>query len=1089
MSCTAFCIGQFRAGDFVKKVGALRARLGVRRHREAVTDGKSPYRQTQSMDILRKPFMSQPMLTLSFPQEGNDRSPSPGTSSNGKDTPPDRKLSMTKERSAIGVKGTVSKTSTNPTDYSMPLFSWEREGCHSADLRQYTGQPSRVEITNTDNRLGFSGNGGTIDWTGLQSVSVSKTLSNYALVHSVSTPTLFDTLGSSRTPSAHDTLRLSASTSGDSAKMGTVSSPPLSSSPRPDKATGTVTLNADHIRKVQAPSTSSNTKRPQPPRLASLPPLKTVHLVETADHRLRLSPSVIVRPPPFPVLNLPAIPPPTPVSDTPRTPRPRLNTVPLLPMQGRDDPEDDPDHDNSDLMDEDDDDGDEYEDMAEERGRISGFASEDEGGLNSNRKPGAGALGHARVPSHSSSEDTSHDTHSTPSNSIASILALLDNPQLGSVTTTSNIIHTNCADPDTAAASSASGSALSGAGYNNDRSIETEFEDVATPTARTEGYFAISPSKTHVQSQSGLASPTTTPIVRTEMGSFLSTSITQVRKQMSEAGPSTIFAGTDAGYDQRLSASVSASAAAGARPSTLYVNDSSRPGLYHQASKSMVDLFSIRRKEVDHREINEGDNRGLRVLGGGVVDVKGKGKEPEFLSLSGGEDETHTADVDDKYPGDTNSVGEDAKFTRGHGQGLSPKDTTSSVSLAPAPTLRRRSSMPTFTTSGPPPPYPSFLPDHLRRFVPTPRDDEGREQLPPYTNDIKINAILPRKMEFSSPGVHAKDRKWRRVQCVLEGTVFRVYRCPSKVAGVGVLGGWWEKKVGVGDIALMGGAGSGSGGVGVHTRPVTSRRPPMKWEQESDQQDGVSPVDVEISPVEPPSEVGHAGTRSQSRSPTPQIQVQAQTQNQIQSPISTQRSKRHLAAVFLHPNRSRVSMECSSRSQSRAGSSRTATPSPAPSPVGTPRSSLQMPRPSTESSTYAPSSTYVGASVQSHRSSPSPSQSQSRTRTHLHTHSRSSSGNTNSMTALPEPNPKDLLREYTLQNAESGLASDYFKRKNVIRVRMEGEQFLLQAVDIAGVVEWIEVSVSLHAVLFFYGLSLDTVTTCPCVIGLGVFTD
>ena len=31
--------------------------------------------------------------------------------------------------------------------------------------------------------------------------------------------------------------------------------------------------------------------------------------------------------------------------------------MPLLPMQGRDDPEDDPDHDNSDLMDEDDDDG------------------------------------------------------------------------------------------------------------------------------------------------------------------------------------------------------------------------------------------------------------------------------------------------------------------------------------------------------------------------------------------------------------------------------------------------------------------------------------------------------------------------------------------------------------------------------------------------------------------------------------------------------------------------------------------------------------------------------------------------------------
>jgi hypothetical protein len=47
-----------------------------------------------------------------------------------------------------------------------------------------------------------------------------------------------------------------------------------------------------------------------------------------------------------------------------------------------------------------------------------------------------------------------------------------------------------------------------------------------------------------------------------------------------------------------------------------------------------------------------------------------------------------------------------------------------------------------------------------------------------------------------------------------------------------------------------------------------------------------------------------------------------------------------------------------------------------------------------------------------------------------------------------------------LQNAESGLGNDYLKRKNVIRVRMEGEQFLLQAQDVAEVVEWIE---ALHA--------------------------
>jgi hypothetical protein len=49
---------------------------------------------------------------------------------------------------------------------------------------------------------------------------------------------------------------------------------------------------------------------------------------------------------------------------------------------------------------------------------------------------------------------------------------------------------------------------------------------------------------------------------------------------------------------------------------------------------------------------------------------------------------------------------------------------------------------------------------------------------------------------------------------------------------------------------------------------------------------------------------------------------------------------------------------------------------------------------------------------------------------------------------------------YSLQHAESGLGNDYLKRKNVIRVRMEGEQFLLQAQDVAGVVQWIE---AIHA--------------------------
>lgn len=59
---------------------------------------------------------------------------------------------------------------------------------------------------------------------------------------------------------------------------------------------------------------------------------------------------------------------------------------------------------------------------------------------------------------------------------------------------------------------------------------------------------------------------------------------------------------------------------------------------------------------------------------------------------------------------------------------------------------------------------------------------------------------------------------------------------------------------------------------------------------------------------------------------------------------------------------------------------------------------------------------------------------------------------------LPSSHPSAnvLLRHYSLQNAESGLAADYVKRKHVVRVRAEGEQFLLQAQDDRGVIDLIE---------------------------------
>ncbi|KDN52491.1 PH domain-like protein [Tilletiaria anomala UBC 951] len=75
-----------------------------------------------------------------------------------------------------------------------------------------------------------------------------------------------------------------------------------------------------------------------------------------------------------------------------------------------------------------------------------------------------------------------------------------------------------------------------------------------------------------------------------------------------------------------------------------------------------------------------------------------------------------------------------------------------------------------------PPPY-SIL--HWRPEGPQviyPREEEGKEKLPQYGCHVHIEGYLPRKMEFSSPGVQARDRSWRRLYFVLHGTMLRVYR-------------------------------------------------------------------------------------------------------------------------------------------------------------------------------------------------------------------------------------------------------------------------------------------------------------------------
>ena len=368
--------------------------------------------------------------------------------------------------------------------------------------------------------------------------------------------------------------------------------------------------------------------------------------------------------------------------------------------------------------------------------------------------------------------------------------------------------------------------------------------------------------------------------------------------------------------------------------------DAERPGMYKHASQSMINVSLKKNEEMPLLLVNDGESD-MKI---GVMEpAEGKGKEKN----------------------------------------------QSKVSLAEEPPLpkilRRRSSMPSYSgLSSPPPPYPTFAP-FPRAPVIQPREDEGMEKLPPYVNSIHLKAILPRKMEFSKPGVQAKDRKWRRVICVLEGTMFRVYQCPPRVAGVSAIEGWWERRVGVGDVSSSASTQTSATTL-IHGPSIRSAQgsDPLRQNQNKEEQRNQSSATVTITPKMEPK-------------------------------------RSRLAVPFLKS----VKTHIRSRSDGALGAMSTATP----------RGSLSL-------RAQSPGSSDAVSSQSSVRSSGNGTQgavSRSTTREEV-----------------PDPDPADLIKTYSLQRAECGLGLDYVKRKNVIRVKMDGEQFLVQAKEAMEVVAWIE---------------------------------
>lgn len=334
----------------------------------------------------------------------------------------------------------------------------------------------------------------------------------------------------------------------------------------------------------------------------------------------------------------------------------------------------------------------------------------------------------------------------------------------------------------------------------------------------------------------------------------------------------------------------------------------------------------------------------------------------------------------------------------------------------------RRSSIPNYHhPTSDPPPYPSFnpRPKAPREGVPalvSPVGDETRERLPAYSNSLYLMAVMPRKMEFIAPGVQAKDRKWRRVLCELEGTVFRVYKCPPGTSGAGILGDWWERQVGVGDV------------VGIVSNNARSQAPAERSRGE--------PREVKVGLQQqqtPPSTPGGdsttregSGSHGSSTGPSSRATRRASGASFLSSFRPAGNPTRSGRSEQSNPNRpeSQVpTMELLSVDlhDGRPGSSSESINHNSASPPA--QTAVAMPPPRSASRL-----SFLPSGKLHHRQ--------------------------------PNPSKCDLIRAYTLQNAESGLGNDYIKRRNVIRVRLEGEQFLLQAPDVPSVVEWIE---ALHA--------------------------
>lgn len=274
--------------------------------------------------------------------------------------------------------------------------------------------------------------------------------------------------------------------------------------------------------------------------------------------------------------------------------------------------------------------------------------------------------------------------------------------------------------------------------------------------------------------------------------------------------------------------------------------------------------------------------------------------------------------------------------------------------LTSPPPLKRRLSA---GDADPPPPKYESVPLGHDAPVVKPREEEGRERLPPYWCGVHIEGTLARKMEFVQPGIQSRDRGWKKHYFVLHGTALFVYKFdPSKV-------------------------------------PLRMGEPYLTVDQcESEQF-----LHVHLAPDH------HRAS--------------------VSGPNPVQAIKQARRATVGQDAAPRINAIATAISNVRRGTVGSHTPARRGQGPDTKDPALfETPKRRQSSGADSVASSTASAPIASH---------------------------------MPFAH-NQLVHEYSMSGAESGLAADYKKRLHCVRVRAEGQQFMLQTDTARQCVQWIE---------------------------------